>query len=235
MKIRALFCILIISIACSAQENKNTNYTPRIMHGVGITFQEFDGLNSSIANFPRYKKLRGEMATLQMGWFKEHNNLISGLTFTAGTSRSGDRERQNSVLRFYGFSLDIGYDVLNSARIMLYPLAGVGYEKYQTKLYKDNSSVDFNGVLQSATEQNGLRPVDFKNSFLTYRLGAGFALKSSKNSSRSIGVQAGYIGSFKNHPWRSNENQALKNAPEDGLRRIFATLTFSCQPRFMKN
>lgn len=175
------------------------------------------------------------MATLQLGWLKEHNNLISGLTFTAGTSRSGDREKQNSVLRFYGFSLDIGYDVLNSPRIMLYPLAGVGYEKYQAKLYKDNSSVDFNGVLQSATEQNGLRPVDFKNSFLTYRLGAGFALKSSKNPSRSIGVQAGYIGSFKNHPWRSNENQALKNAPEDGLRRIFATLTFSCQPRFMKN
>jgi opacity protein-like surface antigen len=235
MKIIAFFCLLSVSVVSMAQNNKNANSVPLMMHGVGVTFQEFDGLSDRIENFSQYKELNELMATLQLGWLKEHNNVISGMTFTAGTSRNGNKEKNNSILRFYGFSADIGYDVLGSQRIMLYPMAGIGYEKYQAKLLKDNSSVDFNGVLQSATEQNGLRPADFKNSFLTYRLGAGFALKSSKNPSHSIGLQAGYIGSFKDHKWRSSENQELKDAPEDGLRRIYATLTFLCQPNFMRH
>lgn len=235
MKITIFSCLLTLSVATMAQDNKKANYIPQMLHGIGITFQEFDGLNDRIENFPQYKDLNEHMATLQLGWLKEHNNLISGFTFTAGTSRNGDRDEKNSILRFYGFSVDIGYDVLSNQRISLYPLAGLGYEKYQAKMYKDNSSVDFNGVLQSAIEQNGLRPVDFKNSFLTYRLGVGFALRSSRNPSHSIGVQAGYISSFKDHEWRSTENQQLKDAPEDGLRRIFATLTFLCQPKFMKH
>lgn len=235
MKMMIFSYLLTMSVISVAQDAKKSSYMPKMMHGIGITFQEFDGLNSRIAGFPQYKELKEHMATLQLGWLKEHNRLISGFSFTAGTSRAGNRETKNSILRFYGFSADLGYNVLNSRRIMLYPLAGLGYEKYQAKFHKDNSSVDFNNVLQSTTEQSGIRPVDFKNSFLTYRLGAGFALKSARRPSHSIGLQAGYISSFKDHEWRSTEDQQLKDAPEDGLQRIFVTLTFLCQPKFMKH
>lgn len=235
MKITILFCLLTISIASVAQQSKNASYVPRMMHGIGVTFQQFEGLDSRIETLPQYKELREHMATLQFGWLKEYNKLVSAMVFTAGTSMSGDRDKRSSNLRFYGFSADLGYNVLNSQRLMLYPMAGLGFEKYQARFYKDNSAVDFNSVLQSATEQNNLRPADFKNSFLTYRLGAGFALKSSKNPSHSIGVQAGYVGSFKDHTWKSSENQELKNSPSDGLGRVYATLTFLCQPKFLKN
>jgi opacity protein-like surface antigen len=234
MKNTILLCLLTFSIASVAQNHKTGNYSGRMMHGVGITFQEFDGLEGRLENLSQYKGLKDHMATLQLGMLKEYNRVISNMVFTAGTSMSGDRKKASSTLRFLGVSADIGYNVLNSQRVTLYPMAGLGYEKYQAKFFKDNSSVDFNTVLQSATELNSLRPVDFKNSFLTYRLGAGFAIKSSKNSNHSIGFQAGYISSFKDHDWKSSEHQELKNAPEDGLRRFYATLTLMCQPKFMK-
>lgn len=226
---------MAISVAAMAQQSNHPTFSPRIMHGVGVTFQEFDALNGRIESLPQYKELRDHMATLQFGVLKEYNRVVSNMVFTAGTSMSGDKGKRSSNLRFLGVSADIGYNVLNSQRITLYPMAGLGYEKYQARFYKDNSSVDFNNVLQSATEQNNLRPADFKNSFFTYRLGAGFAIKSSKMPSHSIGLQAGYIGSFKDQEWKSGENQELKNAPEDRLRRIYATLTFLCQPKFMKH
>jgi len=235
MKITIVICLLTISLASVGQENKTSNFIPQMIHGIGVSFQKFDGLNSRIAAFPQYKELREHAGTLQLGWLKERNRLISGLTFTAGSSMSGDREKRSSTLRFLSFSADIGYNVLNNQRMMLYPLAGLGYETYQARFFKDNSAVDFNSVLQSPTVQNSLRPVDFTNSFLTYRFGAGFSIKSAKKPTHSIGLQAGYIGSFKDHEWRSNENQELMNAPEDGLRRIFVTLTFLSQPVFMNH
>ena len=234
MKNTIFFFLLTVSVLSVAQENKKSSYMPQMMHGIGVTFQSFEGLDNRIASFPQYKELREHMATLHLGWFKEHNQIVSGLGFTAGTGMSGDKHKRSSNLRFYGFSADIGYDVLKNPFIMLYPIAGLGYERYQARFFKDNSSVDFNSVLQSATEQSTLRPVDFKNSFLTYRLGAGFALKNRKNPSHSIGVQAGYISSFKDHEWKTNENQELKNAPEDGLNRVYINLTFMCQPKFKR-
>lgn len=224
-----------MSVTTVAQNAKHSNLNVRMMHGVGVTFQEFDGLSGRIENLSQYKGIRDHMATLQFGALKEYNRIVSNMVFTAGTSMSGDRQKQSSTLRFLGVSADLGYNVLNSQRLTLYPMAGLGYEKYQARFFRDNSSVDFDNVLQSSTEQNNLRPAEFKNSFVTYRLGAGFAIKSSKMPSHSIGFQAGYIGSFKDHEWRSNENQILKNAPEDGLRRIYATLTFLCQPKFLKH
>lgn len=234
MKITSLTCLLAICLGSAAQNSKHSNFSGRMMHGIGVTFQEFDALNARVQNLSQYKKLGDNMATLQFGMLKEYNRIVSNMVLTAGTSMGRDRKKASSTLRFLGVSADIGYNVLNSQRISIYPMVGLGYEKYQAKYFKDNSSVDFNTVLQSATEQNNLGPAEFKNSFLTYRLGGGFAIKSARMPSHSIGFQAGYIGSFKDHEWKSAENQELKNAPKDGLRRIYATLTFLCQPKFMK-
>lgn len=233
MKIIILVSLLTFSVAAIAQDNKNANFLPHMVHGIGVSFHKFDGLNNRISGFSQFEELKNQAGTLQLGWLKEKNRIISGVGFMVGSSMSGDRDKKSSNLRFFGFNADFGYDVIGNDRILLYPFAGLGYEKYQARFYKDNSGVDFNNVLQSSEIQNNLRPVDFKNSFFTYRLGAGLALKSPRKPSHSIGLQAGYIGSFTSKEWRSSENQELLNAPEDKLERIFINLTFISQPRFM--
>lgn len=235
MKLRLFLSLLTIGITSTAQEAKRSSFIPHMVHGIGVTFHEFDGLNSRVASFPQYKELRDQMGTLQLGWLKEHKRFLSGVSFSAGSSMSGDRDKRSSTTRFLGVGADVGYNLLNNQRIMVYPLVGIGYEKYQARFFRDNSTVNFNSVLESPTVQSNIGPVDFKNSFLTYRLAAGVALKSPRKPSHSIGLQAGYIASFRDHEWRSSHDQELMNAPEDGLGRFFVTLTFLSQPMFMKH
>lgn len=235
MKTAIFFCLFAISTSTIAQETQKSGYRPYMMRGIGASFQEFDGLNARIADFPQYKELRNHMGTLQIGWLKEHNRLVSGFSLMAGSSMSGDRDERSSTIRFLGLGADIGYNVLNSARIKLYPMVGIGYEKYQARFFKDNTSVDFNDVLESAAVQNNLRPADFKNSFVTYRAGAGISFTCPRLPGHSIGLQGGYVGSFKDHAWKSDYNQEVKNAPEDGIGRLFVSVVFLTQPGFMKN
>ena len=108
-------------------------------------------------------------------------------------------------------------------------------ERYQARFFTDNSAVDFNSVLESPTVQNNIRPVDFKNAFLTYRAGAGLMFRSPKSPGHSIGLHGGYVGSFRDHEWRSNANQELANAPKEGIGRVHVALVFLSQPRFMRH
>ena len=221
------FAATTISFSSYAQFGKKGNYTHMMSHGIGISFQKFDGLNDRIAGLPQYKTLRDYTGTLQLGFLKERNRLISEMGLIAGSSMSGDRDEKSSTIRFLGINVNIGYDVVPNNRIMLYPFVGLGYEMYQARFFKDNSSVAFNDVLQSPTVQNNIRPVDFKNGFFTYRAGFGVLLSSPKNNHGSIGLQAGYTGSFNSRTWRSSHNQSLLNAPEDNLSRFFVALIFS--------
>jgi hypothetical protein len=235
MKTTIFLCLFAISSSVIAQETKKSGFQPYMMHGVGATFQEFEGLNSRIADFPQYKELKDHMATLQLGWLKEHDRVISAFSLLAGSSMSADKDERSSTIRFLGVGADLGYNVLKSARIKLYPMVGIGFEKYQAKFFKDNSAVDFNDVLESAAVQNNLRPGEFKNSFVTYRAGAGLSFTCPKMPAHSVGLQAGYVGSFKDHAWRSEYNQDVKNAPEDGIGRVFVSVVFLTRPGFMKH
>lgn len=226
MKTVLIIFLLTVSLASFSQDSKKSGFIPYMVHGIGASFQEFEALDARIANHSQYKDLRTVAPTLQLGWLKERNNLISNCAFTLGSSLSGDRDEKSSNLRFFGFSADLGYDVVPGDNIMLYPMVGLGYEKYQARFFKDNTGVNFDDVLESPTVQNNIRPVDFKNSFFAYRAGLGFVLKAPKHPGHAIGLHAGYIGSFKDKAWRSNEMQELSNAPEDGLGRIYVSLVF---------
>ena len=149
-----------------------------------------------------------------------------------GSSMSGDRDKRSSTIRYLGVGAEIGYDFIKSEQIAVYPLAGLGYQKYQARFFKDNSSVNFNDVLQSSAVQNSIKPLELKNGFFNYRLGLGIAARSVKHQC-SIGIQAMYTGSFSDHAWRSNQDQTLANAPEDNLSQIYAGLVFTCRPFFM--
>ena len=235
MKTTIVLCLFAISSTVIAQETKKSGVQPYMMHGIGASFQEFDGLNSRIADFPQYKELGDHMATLQLGWLKEHDRVISAFSLLAGSSMGADKDERSSTIRFLGVGADLGYNVLNSARIKLYPMVGIGFEKYQAKFFKDNSAVDFNDVLESSAVQNNLRPGEFKNSFVTYRAGGGLSFTCPKMPAHSVGLQAGYVGSFKDHAWRSEYNQDVKNAPEDGIGRVFVSVVFLTRPGFMKH
>ena len=142
---------------------------------------------------------------------------------------SGHRDEKSSTIRYIGVNLNLGYDVMKSDRFMLYPMAGLGLQKYQALFYKDNSAVGFNEVLQSPTVQNNISSVKFTNAFALYRFGLGFSVKAP-NYPAAIGIEAGYTGSFKKHEWRSNEDQTLANAPEDRVSQFFISLVLMSKP-----
>ncbi len=234
MKITISIFLLGITLSSVAQNDSKVKQLPSITRSIGVSFQKFDGLNSRVANFPQFETLRDYTATIGLGWLKEHKRVISAGSINLGSSMSGDRDKKSSTIRYFGVTADIGYDVLKSEKVMLYPLVGLGYQGYQAIFFKDNSAVLFNDVMQSPTVQNNIRSVRFNNSFLLYRLGFGVSIKSTKHPENSIGLQAGYSGSFKKRMWRSSENQLLGNAPEDNLSQFNVGIIFINKPNFMK-
>ena len=235
MKITFLALFTAISLGSFAQkDNKHWEKVPMLSTvNIGVSFQKFDGLNSRIAAFPQYKELRNYMGTLTLGSMMTKNNFISGLSLTGGSSFSGDRDKRSSALQFLAGQFNIGYDFIPGDKFMLFPLVGVGFEGYQAKFYKDNSGVNFNDVLNSSGVQNNIRPVKFTNKFATYNLGFGFTVKSPK-CNNSIGIQAGYTGSFKDKAWKSSDNQELANSPVDKLSRFQVGLIFTGMPHSMR-
>ncbi len=230
---KKIISFLFLGIA-SASYAQHAGVTPMGSFTIGGSFQQFDGLNSRVAGVPQYKQLKDHTATLGIGWLKERNRVISNGGITIGSSMSGDNDERSSTIRYFSITGDIGYDLLKSERVMLYPLAGLGFQKYQAIFYKDNSTVLFDDVLESTEVQNSIKSVRFNNPFFVYRLGFGFSVKSPKHPSCSIGVQAGYTGSFKTNSWKSSENQALGNAPEDKVSQFFIGLVLTSKPMFMK-
>jgi opacity protein-like surface antigen len=232
MKITIITIFSCFTFAASAQQGMK--FTPMITHSIGGSFQKFDGLNSRIANVPQYKQLKDYAATLGLGWMKERNRVISNAGVNIGSSMSGDHHKNSSTIRYFGVNADIGYDLLKSDKLMLYPLAGIGFQQYQAIFYRDNSNVDFDDVLESPAVQNNISSVRFNNSFAVYRFGVGFSLQSPRHPSCSVGLQAGYTGSFKTNGWRTKESQLLANAPQDKVSQFFVGIVFTSRPMFMK-
>ena len=98
-----LFSLLAVaSLSATAQHGSKSNYIPMVTHGIGASFQKFEGLNSRIANYPQFKPLKESAGTLQLGFLKERNRLISDMGLIAGSSMSGDRDKKSSTIRFLG-------------------------------------------------------------------------------------------------------------------------------------
>jgi hypothetical protein len=238
--ISSLFLAMAFSSVAQQEEHhhkhdmgKMAEFLPAITRSIGGTFQKFDGLNGRVANLPQYKQLKDYTATLGFGWFKEQNRFISEASFNIGSSLSAKRDEKSSTIRYLGASMDLGYDLLKSDKITLYPLAGLGIQTYQAIFYKDNSAVDFNDVLETNAVQNSISSVRFRNTFVVYRAGFGVTFKSPKYPSSSIGLQAGYTGSFQKHEWKTNEGQLLGNAPEDRISQFFISLVLASKPWMM--
>lgn len=215
-------------------KEKMKQLMPAMTRTAGISFQSFDGLNSRIANQPQYNPIKDYAFTLGLGWMKEMNRVVSDMGFTVGSSMTRKRDEQSSTIRHIGFNANMGYDVLPSEKITLYPLVGLGVQSYQAVFYRDNSGVDFDDVLGSPTVRNAIEPVKFNNKFFVYRAGIGVAFKSPKYPSSSIGLQAGYTGSFKRHDWKSSAGQSLDNAPDDRISQFYVTLVLASSPWMMK-
>lgn len=191
--------------------------------GIGVSFQNFDGLNNRISGFPQYAKLKDYAMTLNLGTLNQYKNFISGLDITGGSSMSGHRDKKSSTTRFISAAVDFGYDVIPTERILLYPFVGFGGESYQAKFFKDNSGVDFDDVAGNPITQMAIKPVSFNNGWYAWRAGFGVGIKSSKGNGIAI-LKAGYTGSFNNKSWKSSDNQSLRDAPSDRLGRVFVSI-----------
>jgi hypothetical protein len=243
MKIASCFLLLtIIAFSASAQRRHDRRkydkehmmqYMPSVTRSLGGSIQKFNGINSRVANLPQYKQLMDYTATLGLGWFKEKDRLISNGGVTIGSSMSRHRDQKSSTIRYIAFNADIGYDLLKNENISLYPLAGLGVQAYQAVFFKDNSAVDFNGVLTSPSAQTSITPVKFKNQFLVYRFGAGVSFTSPKCPSNSIGLQGGYTGSFRRNDWKTNYGQTLGNSPTDRISQFYISLLLITKPWMM--
>jgi hypothetical protein len=235
MKAVISILLLFVCVTAVAQDDKMDKWSmdfPQMSRAAGVSFQKFEGLDSRIANFPQYKELKHATGVLQLGWFKEKDQFISQINLMGGSSMSGDRDKRSSTIRYLGISADIGYDVIKSDKVAVYPLAGLGYQAYQARFFRDNAAVNFDDVLQSTTVQNNIKPLNLRNGFFNYRFGLGVSTSFAKNNC-SIGVQGVYTGSFKDRAWRSSDDQTLANAPSDNLSQIYAGLVFTCRPFFM--
>lgn len=242
MKSIIMAALVTLSLTCTAQQKKehhtygkkeSMRYLPSITHSLGGSLQQFNGLNARVKNLPQYKPLKDYTATLGLGWIKEKDQVISDMGIAIGSSMSRHRNDKSSTIRYIGLHANAGYDILKSKKVTLYPLAGIGFQAYQAVFYKDNSNVDFDDVLSSPVVQNSIDAVKFSNSFWVYRVGAGVSFSSPRQPSASIGLQAGYTGSFRKRAWRSKENQLLRNAPEDRLSQFYVSLVLTSNPWMM--
>jgi opacity protein-like surface antigen len=186
-------------------------------------------LNARVANLPQYTQLKDFSPTIGLGWLQEYKNVVTNANLTLASTMTGHRDEKSSTVRYIAVNADIGYDVIKGDRIMLYPMVGLGLQKYQALFYRDNSTVNFNDVLVSPTLENAISAVKFKNGYAVYRGGIGFAIKAPKYPV-AIGIQAGYIGSFKKNQWRTNEDQNLLNSPEDKISQFYVSLILMSKP-----
>lgn len=234
MKTMMLIALSTFSLSAMAQEKndkkakweKMSSAMPVMTHGIGMSFQNFDGLNHRIAGFPQYKGLNNRIYTLTAGSMHVMNNFVSQFSITGGSSLTGNPDEKSSTLRTVGGGFNLGYDVIPSESVMLYPLVGLGAETFHAIYYRDVSAVEFDAVANSSTVQNSIRKTKFVNSAFTYRLGLGLSFKSPKDHG-SIGIQAGYVSGFHDEKWKSAEYQNLSNAPHDIIKRFQVSLIFS--------
>ena len=234
MKTIMFIALSIFSLSAMAQEktdrkakwDKMKSNKPIMTRGVGVSFQNFDDLNHRIAGFPQFEGLNNRIWTLSAGSMHVMDNFVSQMTITAGSSLTGNPKERSSALRTIGGGIDIGYDVIPSKTVMVYPMVGLGAETYHAIFYRDVNAVPFDAVANSTTVQNSIRKTKFVNSAFTYRLGMGFSVKSPKDDG-TIGVQLGYVSGFHDERWKSAEYQNLSNAPHDVIKRFSISLIFS--------
>ena len=191
---------------------------------IGFSYHEFKGLNARLKSMPQYEELRNGMGTLGIGSTHKIGHFVSQGGIVLGYGRKGDGDKKSSALGLLGASMDIGYNFFGpTSRLELFPTAGLGFEGYKAWIKRDLSAIPFDSVLQYPSTLATTRSVSFTNYFLTYRFGLNFGYSSS-NKMFTIGLQAGYAGSFKEKTWNINDSQDLLNAPSDKVSRFYGNL-----------
>jgi hypothetical protein len=223
------FCLIFFSIVTNAQSKRKADMKKSIFHSHGMSFQKFEDLNKRVVAYPQFEQPKNATGTFQFGRFAERNRLISVLSINGGSSLSGNREKKSTSTSYFGLSADVGYNLLKSSRVSLYPFAGLGSETYKVKFNRDASSVPFDSVLLSSNFQQRVENLVFNNSFIVYRLGVGMFVTSRKHVQNSIGLQVGYTGGFSPQEWKINTSQTLLNSPKDELSKIAASILIRYQ------
>ncbi len=227
--IRLSYCLFLFPLLGNAQNKPKPEVKRMFFHSHGISFQKQENLNKRIAAYPQFEQAKNSTGTLQFGMFAERNRLITGYSINTGSSLSGDREKKSTNTSFFGLSADVGYNLLKSTRVSLYPFVGLGYETFKVRFNRDVSNVPFDSVLMSNNAQQRVENLDFDNSFFVFRAGLGLFVSSKLHVQNSVGLQVGYTGSFVEQEWKINKTQTLLNSPKDKLSKLAASILIRYQ------
>ena len=222
--IKLLTLIVLLPFLTKAQKKETPPVKRYFTHTHGISYQKFENISNRIKMFPQYEPLKNTTGTLQFGIIAERKKSIFNYLLSVGTSLSGDSRKKSSATRFTGFAFDFGYYIYKGQRFSFYPMAGLGIENFTLVLNRDNTSVAFDSVLNSSTVRQNVEPLKLANRFITYRLGIGSNIISKRHPRNSFGLQAAYVGSFKEEEWRVNTTQILANSPKDNLSQMYVHL-----------
>ena len=106
MKSIVLVSLIVASLSLSAQDTlhkmhtmNKKNFSAWVSRGLGVSFQQFDNLNSRISGLPQYEALKNPMWTISLGSVHVMKNVVSQITATAGGTMSGNRDKKSSTLR----------------------------------------------------------------------------------------------------------------------------------------
>ena len=198
-----------------------------ITHAHGASYQRFPAISANIVSAANYKKPNPIIGTLHFGLITERDKTIFKYFLNGGNGFSGNKKTQSTATKMIGFSVDFGYYLINQKRFAIYPLAGLGYDRYTLILNRDNSVIPFDSVLQNPATRQRTNPVKLSNTFFHYRIGAGIKFNSVKHPRNSIGFDAGYGSSFKGNDWKINNTQTLAQSPNEKLSKYFALILIS--------
>lgn len=220
-----MLCILAPSFVKA--QNKKATPVRYISHAHGATYQNFPAINGSIAGSGNYKKPNPIIGTLNFGFITERNKSFFKYFLNGGNGFSGNKKTQSTTTKMLGLSVDFGYYVITKKQFAIYPIAGLGYDRYTLVLNKNNSTIPFDSVLQNPVTRQQTSPVKLSNTFLHYRIGAGIKINSVKHPRNSIGFDAGYGSSFTHNDWKINNTQTLAKSPDEKLSKYFAHILIS--------
>ncbi len=215
---------LFFTIKTDAQTKTQPSLKRYLFHSHGISFQKFSNLNSRIKAYPQYEQLKNTTGTLHFGFFTEYDKFIVGYSANFGSSLSGDKNKKSSSTRFLGGSIDVGYNLIKTSRVSLFPYVGLGYEQFTASFNRDISSVAFDSVLATNNARKNTEQLVFTNAFALYRVGISTFVTSRKRPQSSLGLQVGYTGSFGEKDWKINNTQTLLNSPKDKLSKVSASI-----------
>jgi len=218
-----LFMLITLSMLVTgnimAQESSKETFGGAGFFGFRINNYDLSSINSSLKanNIPEVNEAffgYGGGGHAYIGRL-----VIGGQGYGFQTPEKNNGTYRSNFSGGVGF-FDVGYVLLNSKKILLYPLVGFGGGSYTINIY-DPASTDFNSLLANPRRGTQLRTEQF---ILDLGLQANLFIFQTKFF--SVGVKGGYQLSPVEASW-TDANGTLANGPEFSANALYGQINLT--------